>query len=405
MRWFYNLKINTKLSLILSVLLMGLFLLTGFLTYRDQRTMLLNVALEHARGIATQVIETRNYMADVVQDEPETNYALIPEAVATGIAKRLTSGSPYYVRQISLRYRNPSNRPDAYETAQLKRFAEAPAKETYEMAKIEGKPVFRYMREMVAENSCLRCHGSYAEAPKFVQQRFPSGHPSYGYQAGEMIGAISVSIPLVDLFGGISTNLIHELLSRLGILLLIFVVMGLLIQRFITNPVSAASATMSRVAQTGSLTERISVKTSNDEIGKLIFSFNEMMETLDRTNLQRRESEDRYGNLIEAADTGIVTFLADGKIVISNRLAENFFSLAKRDLLGMTIFDLLKNGEVLQQKIANFPSAEASVRTREVILDQILSENGQKINVEMTLILASSTDHVPMYSVLLKEDK
>jgi PAS domain S-box-containing protein len=383
---------------------MGLFLLTGYLTYQDQRTMLLKVALEHARGIATQVIETRNYMADVVKDEPETNYALIPEAVATGIAQRLTAGSPYYVRQISIRYRNPSNRPDAYETAQLERLSEAPAHEIYEMTKVERKPVFRYMRGMVAENSCLRCHGSYEDAPKFVQQRFPAGHPSYGYQSGEMIGAISVSIPLVDLFGGASTNLIHELLSRLGILLLIFIAIGLLIQRFITNPVSAASTTMSRVAKTGNLTERVSIKTSNDEIGKLISGFNEMMETLERTNLQRQESEDRYGNLIEAADTGIVTFLADGKIIISNRLAEKLFSLAKKDLLGMTIFDLLVNGKDLQQKIANLSSAEASASAREVILDQILSKNGHKVNVEMTLILASSTGHVPMYSVLLKEN-
>lgn len=403
MKWFHNLKINTKLNLILSALLIGLFLLSGLLTYRDQRAMLLNVALEHARSIATQVIETRNYMAEVVRDEPEENYALIPEAVATGVAKRLTSGGPYYVRQISERYRNPNNRPDTYEAAQLKLFAGSTAKESYQTTRFEGKQVFRYFREMVAEEACLRCHGAYEKAPNFVQQRFPPGHPSYNYKLGESIGAVSVSVPLTELLGGLGNNLFHELLSRLVILLLVFSAVGVLIKRFITNPVKLASSAMCRVAKTGSLSERIPVNASRDEIGELFTSFNEMMETLNRTDIQRQESEDRYRNLVESAAAGIVTFLANGKIVISNHLAESFFAASKQDLLGMTIFDFLENGEMLEQKIVDRTPEDNRAWTGEVIQDRIRRRNSQLIDVELTLILASATDHVPMYTVLIKE--
>lgn len=400
---FHDLKINTKLNLILLTLLVGLFLLAGFLTYRNQRTMLLNVALEHARGIATQIIETRAYMAEVIQDEPEKNYGLIPEVVATEIAERLTAGSPYSVRQISLRYRNPDNRPDDYETVQLKNFAGESAKENYQIRNVEGAEVFRYMLRMVAEDSCLRCHGAFAEAPKFVQQRFPAGHPSYNYKPGEIIGAISVNVPLAGLFGKLSNNLMHELFSHLVMLLLIFATSGLLIRRFITNPVRLASNTMCRVAKTGSLAERIPVRASDDEIGELFASFNQMMEALARTNLQRQESEDRYHNLIEAAETGIITFLADGKIVISNHLAETLLALPKLEILGTSIFDLLENGQVLQAKIANLSSADKGTWAREAVRDRIRGNNNQWIDVEVTLILASETDQVPMYTVLLKK--
>ena len=61
--------------------------------------------------------------------EPEHNYNLVPQVVATQVAKRVTQSSKFYVRQVSLRYRNPGNRPDAYETLQLQRFQHNPPRE------------------------------------------------------------------------------------------------------------------------------------------------------------------------------------------------------------------------------------------------------------------------------------
>lgn len=405
MSWFRNMKLNTKFNIILSSLLICLFFMAGLLTYRDQRTMILNVALEHARGIARQIIETRNYMAGAVRNEPETNYALVPEAVATGVAKRLTTGSPYYVRQISLRFRNPNNRPDDYEAIQLRGFAEKLADESHQMTTEKGEKVFRFMRKMIAEGSCLRCHGAYEEAPRFVQERFPPGHSSYNYKIGEVIGAVSVSIPLVDLYRDIGTNLGHELLSRVGILMLVFVGMGLMIRRFIINPIRLASATMGRVTETGDLSERIPAKASKDEIGELIAGFNEMMEELDRANLQRQESEDRYRNLIEAAQAAIVTFLANGKIVISNHLAESFFGLPRQELLGKTIFDLLENGETLRQRIAEVSNLDNGTWMGEASHDRICDVSGRSTDVKVTLILASKTEQAPMFTVILRENR
>src|SRR5690606_13907053 len=115
----------------------------------------------------------------------------------------------------------------------------------------------------------------------------------------------------------------------------------LLVRKFIITPILVASATMNRVAKTGDLSARISTKVGKDEIGELISSFNEMMEELERTTVLRQESEDRYRNLIEAAPVAIATFLENGKIIISNRLAESFFGMPRQELLGKSIFDFL----------------------------------------------------------------
>ena len=61
----------------------------------------------------------------------------------------------FYVRQVSLRYRNPGNRPDQYEAEQLQKFSGKVVRENYGVVKANGKEFFRYMQSMVAEKSCL----------------------------------------------------------------------------------------------------------------------------------------------------------------------------------------------------------------------------------------------------------
>lgn len=181
MTWFSDLKLNTKINLLLSSLLICLFLLTALLTYRDQQQLVFNMALEQSRSVARQIITTTDYMSSVVRNEPENNYALVPQVVATQVAKRISEGNPYSVRQVSLSYRNPGNRPDSYEVEQLQAFAETSEVELYHVTKVNGARVFRYMRSMIAERSCLECHGSYESAPLFIQQHYPKNHPSYNY--------------------------------------------------------------------------------------------------------------------------------------------------------------------------------------------------------------------------------
>ncbi len=405
MSWFANLKLNTKFNVILSALLIGLFLLTALLAYRDQQDLVLNMALEQGRGVASQIIATTDYMSDVVGNEPEDNYALVPQVVATQVAKRISSGNKYSVRQISLKYRNPDNRPDAYETEQLKAFANKAGDESYQVTTEEGEDVFRYMRPMVAEKSCLECHGSYESAPLFIQQHYPENHPSYNYQVGQIVGAVSVARPMADLYREVGTNLKHDLTYRVAILALVFLAMGVLIRRLMINPIRLTSATIHRVTTTGNLAERIPGKTSKDEIGQLIRDFNEMMGALDRTTLQRQESEDRYRNLIEATQSAIVTFLKDGKIVISNHPAEGLLGLSRNKLLGETIFDYLEQGETLQQRIEAIALAGDWDRAEETTQHRLRDVTGRLTDVEVTLILASRAEQTPMFTAIIRELK
>lgn len=403
MKPFASRSVNTTLNIITSLLLLALFLALAYNSYRREQRLILKAAVDNARSIARQIIVTRDYLSQVVTSEPEHNYNLVPQVASTQIAKRLTSGSRYYVRQVSLRYRNPGNRPDAFETKQLIDFRDVKAEETWQVASENGKKALRYMLPMKADQSCLACHGSYDTAPRFVQERFPRGHYSYGYKVGEVIGAVSVSVPMGELYREIGTNLTSDLLYDGGVLLAFILITGWLIRKTILTPVKAVATRISDVARTGIFSERLE-KTSDDEIGELIASFNELMAELDRKTLQRIESEDRYRNFIEIAQSPIVTFMADGKIVISNQKAEQLFGLSKQELLGQSIFDFMEHEEALRAAVQDYFTSGSSdligTTTRQTVRDVC----GRDFEVEM-VISVSQSDQTQMFSAILRTVK
>ena len=390
-----DLPIRTKFFGLMSLLLLALLLVASIFTYQREKSFILTFAVDNARSFARELIETRDYISSVVKGEPEHNYNLVPQVVATQVAKRVTQNSKFYVRQVSLRYRNPENRPDPYETAQLKRFAQQPSGEVYGIVK-EGKArAFRYMLPMLATASCLECHGGYQKAPEFVKKRFPPGHYSYNYRVGEVIGAVSVSIPMKDLYAQLGANLQLDLIARGLVFLIVIIVMGTIMSRQIVEPVKMLSEGITRVTRTGNFDEKLP-QVSQDEIGSLIGAFNEMMEELSRKTLQSREADQRYRRFIELSGSAVITFLKDGKIVIANQKAESLFGRSRQSLLGESIFSFLENGDALRERLA---SGEKNTR-EETSTQKLLGAGGRHTEVEMT-VSASTADREPMFTAIL----
>ncbi|HBA88921.1 MAG TPA: histidine kinase [Geobacter sp.] len=391
-----DLPIRTKFFGLMSLLLVAVLLATGIFTYQRQKSFIIRFAVDNARSFATQLIETREYMSSVVKGEPEQNYNLVPQVVATQVAKRVTQNSKFYVRQVSLRYRNPENRPDAYETAQLQNFIRNPTAEVYDIVRTGDTSSFRYLQPMRATISCLGCHGSYESAPDFVKKRFPPGHYSYDYKVGEVIGAVSVSIPVKDLYAELGANLKLDLLSRGIVFLIVIIVMGAIMSREIVHPVKMLSERIVQVTKTGNFEEKLPQR-GHDEIGVLIGAFNDMMDELSRRTLQSREADERYRRFIEVAASAVITFLQDGKIVIANQKAESLFGRPRQALLGESIFSFLEEGDALQEKLAQQEEFK-----EETSRQRVRRADGTLTEVEM-VVSASTTDREPMFTAILRE--
>lgn len=395
-------RITTKLYMIISLLLLVLFFFLTWNSYRHNMAMMLQESVEKARTIAKQALATSEYLSATVENSQlEQNYKLVPQVATTNIMRHLTDGTPYYVRQISNRYRNPANKPDNYELKKLNQLANDDNHEQFEIVKLGSTETLRYLLPMTANSSCLGCHGSFEKAPRFVQQHFPKGHSSYGYSQGEPIGAISISIPLDELRSLIANNLFKEQIIQGAVLLLVLFAAGRLIHVTVLSPVSKVAKGIASVTRTGTFATPIETK-SKGEIGNLVESFNELMLELERRTRQRTEADERYRNFIEIAISPIVTFLPDGKIVITNKKAEKLLGLEKEELLGQAIFDFMKEPEELKQGIADY-LADGRSQILGVASKQTLRDLcGHYFEVEMVISVSQSRQEA-MFTAILRQ--
>ena len=123
---------------------------------------------------------------------------------AYALANKISRQTGWMVRRVSLKTRNPMDRPDSYETKILHRFQSVPKGEkttgqVFEIVDTGGRKEFRYMKVIRLAPPCLKCHGPLDQIPPEVKARLDTYYPhdqATGYKAGDVRGAFSVRIPL-----------------------------------------------------------------------------------------------------------------------------------------------------------------------------------------------------------------
>jgi len=124
---------------------------------------------------------------------------LINPAYMTRMIYELAVRQKQYSGHItSLKPLRPANKADPWETAALRKF-ENGAREIYSEVQLKNKKYLRFMKPLIIEESCLKCHSSQ------------------GYQVGDIKGGISVQVPMELYYAEIQEH-IHS--SRNAVLLI-----------------------------------------------------------------------------------------------------------------------------------------------------------------------------------------
>lgn len=112
------------------------------------------------------------------------------------------------VRRVTLKPRNPANRPDEYEESQLVLLAHRwekgkNATETADWIQEGSRLMVRYMRPITVGDLCLTCHGPVEkldpQVRAFLAEHYPEDE-AVGYKVGDFRGAVSVTV--VEELGG-----------------------------------------------------------------------------------------------------------------------------------------------------------------------------------------------------------
>jgi len=406
---FRNLGLLTKITVVVAVILLLFFALISLVDYRQNRDFIIGEAADKARIIASEAIRAREYLSDQLQigdvKLSEPRYGLIPVVASTRIGELVAQDLDYTIRQVSDRYRNPKNAPDAFEAEALQKFYATPSlKEVYAITSLHGAPVFRYMQPFRAEQSCLECHGDPADAPEFIKKLFPQEQDqAYNYRIGEVRGAASVTIPMAKLSEQIFANVRNDLLYTGGIFLALIACLGLLIRMAVTGPLTRLGHGIREIVQTGRFEEKIP-RRGRDEIGALIDGFNEMMDHLQEKGRHLEESEKRFRILTETARDGILSFLSTGQIILFNREAERMFGYSKREALGMAVDRLVHEEcrELHALGVEAYLKEHAGELVRSSHRVPARRRDGALLHLELSLSVAESDGHL-FYTAILRE--
>ncbi len=120
--------------------------------------------------------------------------------VARGIFASFNEKMPKYrFRQATLNPLNLDNKADAFERDLIARFAADPTlKEITGFRDDEGHGLFFVARPVVVEAKCIQCHDTPEKAPPAIAKRYGREH-GFGWQQGETVAALMISIPTDDL--------------------------------------------------------------------------------------------------------------------------------------------------------------------------------------------------------------
>lgn len=277
-------RITKKFNLLLFVLYLVLIVLsipgTYYLTQqqiREQADRELSLLVDMVRSVRNVVREeTRPYFLPKGEFFPPVVSSTV---MAKTVASKFAVLRPeYYIRIVSDNPLNSENLPDAAEAAILNRFraADRPDK-LVETGILRNQNYLISAAPAKARKGCLRCHGTAAEAPTQITEKY-GGDSGFGYREGDIVGASVVGVPMANLNELVLTRSI----IIVGILTLlfafIFLFINTLVKRSIIAPILTISAAANSVSR-GKLNESISMD-RDDEIGELAYSFELMRRSL-----------------------------------------------------------------------------------------------------------------------------
>jgi PAS domain S-box-containing protein len=164
-----------------------------------------------------------------------------------------------------------------------------------------------------------------------------------------------------------------DLVFGLGSLLpAMFIMLGMAIwfcRRNVLNKITAIQKITQQIAQ-GNLTARVPDHVFGGELGDLGLSFNSMANRLQQADDARRESDVKYRELVESANSIILKWNNEGRVIYFNEFAERFFGFSGDEIIGQNLIGTI------------VPETDSSGRDLTAMLRDICSNPEKYINNE-----------------------
>lgn len=268
-----NCRIGPKFIVSLGILAAGLILCGLWVLYQQEDSRLRSLLEEEGKLIQAQIEVTRAYIAKNyvgkiqksslgssihVSREHEMHPDTIPfPATATQeMGKELGTRGIYRARLVSDTPMNSANAPrDGFEQRAMAIIKDG-AEHYSEIETVDGISTFRRASvDRASVEACVECH--------------------VGTQLGEVIGILSLSIPMAQAKAAMRDSVLNSGIWMGGIILVCLLAVYMLVHVFVLRPLHVLTAVCRDIAQgEGDLTKRVSAGKGKDEIAELGRYFN-----------------------------------------------------------------------------------------------------------------------------------
>ena len=253
--------------------------LSGIISFNIQESEAEKQLLEQSRILKLQMDAVWDFI-DTNQDNINTdadgtyNFKGLQCSIAgTSVGKLFSARSDYTIRYVSSNPRNETNFADPVEQSALSAFSEENAvTEYYEISDYKEKRTFRYIAPIFAEKSCLSCHGEP------IGEIDESGYPKEGAKEGDILGAISITSPVINQENAQFQNTVREIITVFLLLAACALIISLIVSKRITVPLQKFEKTVHEIGD-GNLDSQVDAKVigATGEIKGLVKYFNETL--------------------------------------------------------------------------------------------------------------------------------
>ena len=295
--------VKSKITTSLLLLLGGLWFFFYYWIADNQEKTLKEHLKHQAEGIYHTIILTRHWISEkggIYIKDNNTFQLITPSHFVAKLTEYTKKEGvfPYRIKIAVLHPNNPQHAPDDFEKRALKVLEN---KDSYwEVQRSKNHTFFRFAAPLRFKRECTNCHTSYS---------------------GKVKGCVSISFPADKAIEKLHKDKIYMAVYSVSSFFLVFVLIYVLIDRLILNPLEKFHNASLRVEK-GDLDVRVDIN-SKDEWGRFANQFNHMIK---KVSAHQRELEHKINEAVAELQK------AYEELKETERYRSEFFSNITHDL-------------------------------------------------------------------------